>query len=995
MKNREDEIKKTIEEITGITPKTEKEDKGDEYLRASYVENVLIISPPFDYFLFEEEGRLEELFDEVFGGREFGPIPNVIHVENGGEGKDVLDDTKIDLIIVFSEPMDMELLKFSGLVKDDHPDIPIVLISNDTVEIKEILREDSKDTIEEAFTWYGDGRIILSIIQYIEDKKNLKNEVLSKDGKAILLIEDSIQFYSKYLPLIYEEIWHYTDSIIEDDLPKKIKSKRYWSKPFLLFASDIRKGKELYNRYHDNLICIVTDNHCGSDNEEHPGLDFALQVEKEREDLSILVQSSEPIEGFPEDSEIEFILKDSPVLTSKIGEFVRKNIGPLELIFKNEVGTELAVVDGLKGLEEALWNIDNEILEKYLMESQITTWLRARSEYVLAEEIENLSKREEKEELKSQLINILEEHRYRYHQGTITNFERRRENHYSKISRIGKGALGGKARGLAFMAKILSKYVTDEMFDGLRITVPRSVVLSTEVYDKFLDKNDLISENIEQTSDQRISSKFIDGSLPATVLGDLRSFVRNTKTPLIVRSSGLLEDSLMQPFAGIYSSVLLPNDSWETDLRFKEVCNAIKHVYASSFFEKARTYLMSTPKKLGDEKMAVMIQEVVGKKHGKYFYPDISGVAKSYNHYPSGPCSSEDGIVYLALGLGKAVVDGSNTFCFCPEHPKIPLSGTPKDFMKYSQTDLYAVDLESVYKRIKKDEETSLVKLKLDEVKKHGVLDKTVSTFSPRNDRLYPGTAHEGPMVVDFGPIVKYNSVPLAKALKMLLKVSRIALGYPVEIEFAVNLNKGKNEHAELVILQIRSMITTESFLDMDIDEYKEDELICKSQNAIGYGVMGDIKDIIYIKYDEFDFKDSQSVVEKLRRLNKRLMDDDRPYILVGPGRWGSSDEWLGIPVLWSDIAGARVIVETTTAGRNIDPSQGSHFFHDMISSQAGYMIADSENIDWDWLRSQQIVEKLEDIVHVRTKEPLEIMIDGKEGKGVIKKSKKNVEEDN
>ncbi|MFW6305256.1 MAG: PEP/pyruvate-binding domain-containing protein [Candidatus Saliniplasma sp.] len=996
MKAREEAILKTIKDITGIAPKIENETRGEEYIRASYVENVLIISPPFDYFLFEEEGRLEELFQDVFSKRGFGPIPNITHVEKGERGLEILRDSKIDLIIVFSNPTDMGVLTFSERVKEEYPEKPIILIGNDTAEIEDVLNED-ENTIDEAFTWYGDGKIILSIVQYIEDMKNLKKDVLYKKGRGILVIEDSIQFYSKYLPIIYEEIWRYIESIMEEDLPRNIRSKRYWSRPYVLLATDIKEGRRLYEEYEENLICIITDNHCGleGENEDHVGVDFALEVEDERSDISILVQSSEPIEELPEDSKINFILKDSPVLTSKITEFVKKNIGPLELVFKNEYGAELAVVRSLEELEKSVWNIDNRLLIEYLNNYKIQRWLKARAEFELAEEIDSLTEDVDEKDIKTEIINRLEEHRYTSHKGTISEFKRRKENHYTKISRIGKGALGGKARGIAFMAKILSKYVTEDMFEGLRITVPRSIVLSTEVYDKFLERNDLIDELIRETSDQRISSKFIDGSLPATVIGDLRSFVRDSRTPLIVRSSGLLEDSMMQPFAGIYSSVLLPNDSWETDLRFKEVCNAIKHVYSSTFFEKARTYLKSTPKKLGDEKMAVMLQEVIGKKHGKYFYPTISGVAKSYNHYPSGPCKPEDGVVYLALGLGKAVVDGSNTFCFCPEHPKAPLSGTPKDFIKYSQTEFYAVDLESVYKRIKKDEETSLAKLDLEKAKQHGVLEKIVSTYSPRNDRLYPGTNHEGAMVVDFGPIVKYNAIPLSKALKMLLRVNKIALGYPVEIEFAVNLNEGEKEPAELVILQIRSMVSNEMFLDVDFDECREEELVCSSQNALGYGVITGIRDVVYIKPDEFDMKNTQRVVEELRELNKELMEKERPYILIGPGRWGSSDEWLGIPVVWSDIAGAKVIVEAPAEGRRIEPSQGSHFFHDMISSRSGYLITETGNIDWDWLASQEIKDERKDVKHVRTSESLDAMIDGKLGKGVItKKSKNDVKKD-
>ncbi|MFW6196224.1 MAG: PEP/pyruvate-binding domain-containing protein, partial [Thermoplasmatota archaeon] len=624
-------------------------------------------------------------------------------------------------------------------------------------------------------------------------------------------------------------------------------------------------------------------------------------------------------------------------------------------------------------------------------DDSLAKWLEARAEFELKEKVKEIQE-EKPERVKKILINILEEYKYAVHKGSISDFRRGDYGQHVKMSRIGKGSLGGKARGLAFMSKLVSNYFSDDLFDDLNITIPRSIVLSTDVYEKFLTENELLDPYIFELSDERIAGKFMNGSLPATVLGNLRTFIRNTRNPLIVRSSGVLEDSMMEPFAGVYASMLLPNESWETDLRFREVCNAIKYVFASSFFEEARNYIKSTPKKLGDEKMAVILQEVVGKKHEKYYYPAISGVAKSYNHYPSGPCKPEDGIVYLAVGLGKSIVDGGCSYCFCPEKPDAPMFGTPKDFMKYSQRKFYALNLESVYRIVKKNEETSLSHLDIDIAEKHGVLDKCVSTYSTKNDRLYPGTGHDGPRVVDFAPIVNHKAIPLAKALNLLLKVSELKLGYPVEIEFAVNLNEESDEPAELVILQIRSMMSNERSPDIDIGEYDPKDLLCYSKNSLGNGVMDEIYDIVYTDPDLFDLSKSQKAVKKIKKINKKLMDEERPYILIGPGRWGSSDEWLGIPVMWGDIAGAKVIVETPAQDRSIEPSQGSHFFHDMISSQSGYMITKEGegNIDWEWLEDQAKIDDLEYIKHVRSEKPLEVRLDGKSGKGIIIKKVNN-----
>ncbi len=992
MNIKEEEIRKVVKEVTGIEP-SKKEGTGEErYFDRYNVKNLLILSSSYDYFLLEEEGRLRELFQENFSSRDFGVIPNLSHVEDAHRCLDIIEKSRIDLLIVINEP-EMDIIDFSKKVKKSDQQVSIVVLGNDTNELQEISSNVDEDLMEGVFTWNGDGKIILSIVQYLEDRRNLENGTLSENGSAVLLIEDSIQYYSSYLPIVYEEIWKYMNSILENDLPRDVKMKRYWSRPFLLLAKDIDQGKEYYQEYRENIQCLITDNHCGSPErrEEHVGFSFAVEVEKDDPEINILLQSSEPIEELPEESRIQFVHKRSPALNATVGDFIENCIGPVDLVIENEHGVEIASVETVEEFEKVLWNLEVDMLDGLLEEKEIQSWLRARMEYQLADMIGSLTKIKDPEKKRTKLLRALEEHKYGVETDVISSFKSREKKPSAKITRIGKGALGGKARGLAFMAKILSKYITEDMFENLNITIPRSIVLSTDVYESFLDKNDLIFPDIEIMSDDRISSKFIDSSLPATVLGDIRSFIRETRKPIIVRSSGVLEDSMVQPFAGIYSSMLLPNESWETDLRFQEVCNAIKQVYASTFFERARTYLKSTTKNIGDEKMGVIIQEVVGSKHENYFYPTISGVAKSYSHYPSGKCKPEDGIVYLALGLGKAIVEGGNTYCFCPKHPKVPLTGTPKDYMKYAQRKFYAIDLESVYKKVKKNEETSIVELGLKKAEQHDVLDKVVSTYSMENDRLYPGTGYDGSRIVDFAPIINYGDIPLAKAIDTLLMISEIALGYPVEIEFALNLGDKRGKPSELIILQIRSMMSQGGSADVSLEEYDLEELLCRSDNALGNGVIEGIRDIVYVDPSEFEMENSRRAVEQIRKKNKRFVDQGVKYLLVGPGRWGTSDHWLGIPVQWSDIAGAKVIIETPTKDRHIEPSQGSHFFHDMISAQAGYLITQKGegDVDWGWLESQESVGEKEDIKHVKTEEPVEVRIDGKSGKGIVIKRRK------
>jgi len=668
------------------------------------------------------------------------------------------------------------------------------------------------------------------------------------------------------------------------------------------------------------------------------------------------------------------------------------NLNKSSLKIVDQNNREIANVKSLKDLENILLSLNKEVILRYAKNKDFSRWLEEIGIIDLAESFVSIEQEfDEGEKLRKKMIDFLEEYRYSVNKENIESFQRKPDLQHSKLIHIGTGSFGGKARGIAFLANILSRYITDDMFPGLKITIPRSIVLSTDVFDSFIDQNELSNLDAKNLSDERIASKFMKSSIPATIVGDLRSFMKNTRSPLIFRSSSLLEDSLLMPFAGIYASMLLPNETWETEHRFQEVCNAIKYVYASTYFEKARSYVKSTTKTIKDEKMAVLIQEIVGNKYDNYFYPTISGVAKSYNYYPSGSCKPEDGIVYLAYGLGKSIVDGGSSYCFCPEKPKSPLFGTPKDFIKYSQKEFYALNLNSIYTITNKNEDTTLEKLNIDFAKNHGFLDKVASTYFYKEDRMYPGVYDEGSLVIDFGPIIIDELIPLSKSIKLLLRVGELSLGYPVEIEFAVNFDKDNSEKVELIILQIRSMIPPDKFQEVNIENIDISKVLCYSENALGNGIIDGIKDIVFVKSESFDMSNSTRAVNQIKKMNTKLMDVTKPYMLIGPGRWGSADPWLGIPVVWSDIAGVKVILETPYKERPIDPSQGSHFFHDMISSQVGYIITKKEkgNIDWKWLNSQKVVEETEDIKHVETDFEIEVSIDGKRGNAIIKDKSK------
>jgi len=988
--SKEQKIKEKIQEITGKTTDINQKLCYDfvKDFREYKIKKILLLSSSFDYFLLEEEGRLNSLFLEWCKFSEDENPPTVVHIETGKELFEKIKKEHYDLIIIFNKPKDTDVKTISNEIKE-RTDTPVSLLYNDISEIKKIA-DDTKTKIDKFFTWNGDGKIILSIVQFFEDKKNLEDISNIDKKNCVLLIEDSIQHYSSYLTLISEGICNYLKKIMRDELSCEQKTLRFKKRPFILHADTFEEGKKLYETYKNDLLFVITDNYLINNGEKNQiGLDIANKIAEEKPDLSTLIQSSEPIDKDKiKNNNVKIISKTSHNLISFTKKFIEQNLGPKDLIFKDNKAKEISRVEKLQDLQEAVHILDVDIIYKYAQKNDISNWIRSIGEIELANRCKQAeNKFKDKKRLKDKLIEILEDYNYSINQASITSFSNRVDDPYVKISRIGDGALGGKARGIAFIAKILSKYLTDDMFPGLEITIPRSIALSTEVFDIFMEHNKLSDLDFTNMSDERIAAEFMHASLPATVLGDLRSFIRNTRKPLISRSSGLLEDSLMQPFAGIYASMLLPNESWETDLRFQEVCKAIKYVYASTYFEKARTYIKNTPKHIGDEKMAVLIQELAGNRHGNYFYPTISGVAKSYNYYSSGICKPEEGIAYLALGLGKAIVEGGSSFAFCPNHPKRPLFGTPKDYMKYAQSSFYALNLRSIYKFVNYNEETSLDKLDLDVAKKHNVLEKITSTYIQQDDSLYPGIYDNGYLVVDFAPVIKYEELPLAKALNLILSISEIALGYPVEIEFAVNISKEEKKPSELIILQIRNMIPPDKKIDVDIEQIPRENILFYSENSLGNGIIKNISDIVYVDQNKFDMSKSTQVINEIKEINIELMDQNKPYILIGPGRWGSSDPWLGIPVIWSDIAGAKVIIEMPYKERHIDPSQGTHFFHDMIASQVGYLITKKrEDINFKWLEKQEKLKDMEYIKHIKTKKPLEAIIDGKKGKAIIKK---------
>ncbi|KYK21778.1 hypothetical protein AYK24_03205 [Thermoplasmatales archaeon SG8-52-4] len=984
--DKDKKIKEKIQEITGIEHDFQKPNDDDfiKHFRLYTIKKILIISSSDDYKILEKNGQLNDLLREwcLVNLRDNPPL--IMHYEKNIESFNINYDN-FDIIIIFDTKLNPFINEFSENIKK-FKQIPVILLASNINESSNV-RENNYPHIDKVFYWNDDSRVIISIIKYFEDLKNIEKSNSKDFKKCILLIDSSIRYYSDHFLIINEEIYSYLKNIIDDELNFEQKILRIRRRPFLLHADDFNKGLNLFEKYKDDLVCVIIDKYLyGQDIKKPSGIEIAEKIIKYNPNLPILILSSDTLKNeriFNKNVKIFSKNSDSKI---KFDNFIKDSLGFTEFILKDEKTEKIFKIKNIGNLENAIDSLDNKVIFKNAKQNIFSTWLKNIGEIEFSNKFLSVENSENDEEnLKKQLKNLIEEYHYSLKLESISKFSRKSEDLIIKISRIGDGALGGKARGLAFIGNLISKYKIDEMFPDLKVNLPRSIILSTDIFDMFIKQNNLNVLDFNNLSDERIAAIFMEKSLPAIVLGDLRSFIKNTRKPIIVRSSGLLEDSLMHPFAGIYESVLFPNESWEDNTRFQEICNSIKYVFASTFFEKARTYIKNTSKKVGDEKMAIIIQEVVGERHDEYFYPSISGVAKSYNYYPSGPCKPEEGIVYLAVGLGKSIVDGGSSFAFCPEKPAAPLFGTPLEYMKYAQTKFYALNLKSIYKFSNFNEEISLEKLSIDITKKYGILDKIVSTYIPQDEKLYPGLSEDGYVIVDFAPILNLNSIPLVKTINLLLKISEIALDCPVEIEFALNLPKEKSKPAELYILQIRNMIAQDKKIEINIEQIPKDMTIFYSENSLGNRIIEDIKDIIYVDQDVFDLSNSNQVVNQIKNFNNKLMDEKKPYILVGPGRWGSTDPWLGIPVIWSDIAGAKVIVETPYKERHIDPSQGSHFFHDMIASQVVYLIIKKENdIDWSWIKKQKILERTEFIKHIKTINPLKTIVDGLIGKGII-----------
>lgn len=959
------------------------------------VTEIMLISTEYDAYVLEEDGQLAEKIYHQFSDLSLPYIPRIHWVASSEEAFETLKTIPIHLVISMSRANDMSSFDFERAIHEAYPLIPIVMLSYERLTPDVIGRIRENTCINRVFHWSGDNKVLLAIIKYVEDQQNFAAD--SKLGvQAILLVEDSPVYYSQILPIIYTEILSQTRYLVLHAMNVKHGLLRVRLRPKILLAETYEEAIQIIKSYHYNLLGIISDVRFPKDGslKKTAGFELAQQVRDMINDLPFLLQSEDvENENIASERKIDFLSKTSPSLLHNLRSYILGSYGFGPFVFKYPDGRIIDEANDITTLERVVRDLPDESLQYHAANNDFSRWFRARAEFEVAEKLRFLdaTKIGSISDMRYYILGVLDEYFKKYQTGSILSFEglakKDMENAFIKL---GKGSLGGKARGVAFMNAMISKAHMADKYEEMNVKVPRSFVIGSEVFEKFIEQNDLYSFISYGPSESEIAKKFVESELPEEIQDNLRVLTLYIKCPLAVRSSSILEDSRILPFAGIYKTYVVPNSNDNSEVCFKQLSDAVKLVYASVFYEAPVRYAQNADIRIEEEKMAVLIQELVGENYGDNFYPAISGVSQSYNFYPYYPMKPEDGTVSLALGFGKTIVEGERTFRFSPAYPKLnPLVSSPQEQMSKAQNSFYSVNLkETSNLTLRADEGYVYEKMPVSQAYKDGALEYTGSTYSAENDCIYDNVNHNGLKLVTFAPILKYDRLPLTRIIQDLMLMGKKAFGSDVEIEFAVNIPKDNNKPKEFNFLQIRPIVVGREAHQVNLEE--KTETWCYSERTIGNGYFDNIKDIIYVDPEKFDLKDSLQIAREIGFLNKRLVQEVRRCILIGFGRIGTSDRWLGIPLSWEQMSQSLIIVEVERRELRPEPSLGSHFFHNLTATGMGYFhvpfVGEHGTIDWQWLLSQPVLEETKYVKLVRREEPFKVKIDGRKFQGGIYK---------
>lgn len=963
------------------------------------VRDILLVSSMYDNYLFEEDGRLYELIREEYQVLNLSHAPEITPVTTAHEALELLaGERNYDLIITTLHIEDMHVLKFAQMIRETGVNTPIILLAYDNLERKEIVTHYDTSIFDRIFIWQGDYRLLIGIVKYLEDKLNVERDSKVAGVQSIILVEDNVKFYSTYLPLVYTEILKQSQRLISEGVNLTHRYLRMRARPKILLCTTYEEAWAYFEKYKEFILGIITDINFSHNKvkDSEAGLKFAAAVKNEISDIPILLQSSQPkYAERAREMGLSFVLKGSPRLLHELRDFMLAKFGFGDFIFQTPNGNVVGIASNLNALEEELKRVPDESIFYHSERNDFSRWLKARTEFWLAHKLRprKVSDFNSVAELRNLLINSLREYKSLRQRGVVTDFMKESFDTNNSFARIGGGSLGGKARGLGFTNHLLANFDIRDKIEGVEIFVPSAVVVATDVFDQFMEDNNLFNFAMNEADDEVITRKFLEAEFfPIEIISRLREFLEINHVPLAVRSSSLLEDSQFQPFAGVYQTYMIPNSNTVIDIRLKELLDTIKCVYASTFYKSAKDYMRATNYRLEEEKMAVIIQRLIGSYHSRTFYPDFAGVAKSYNFYPVKPQKSSDGIAYIALGLGKTVVEGGNTVRFCPKYPKHLMQFfSTKETIKTAQQEFYALDLDEPFDLSNHLTPETLIKsYDLSKSEKDGTLFYVGSTYSPENEAVYDGISRQGTRVVTFAPVLKHKVFPLAEVLDLLLDLGSWGMGTHIEMEFAVNMNVPHKAPKEFAFLQMRPLVIGLESESININDFTPDQVVCSSNQVLGNGETKNIYDVVCVDINKYDRSKSKIAAQEVSRLNAKLVAQKRPYILIGVGRWGSFDHWLGIPVTWDQISGASVIIESGFKDFSVSPSQGSHFFQNITSFRVGYFtvnsLAKSGTLNWDWLASQVPTEELEFTRHLSFPSPLTVKINGKENIGVILK---------
>ena len=978
--------------------------EGFENLMPFKVHNILLVSSLYDSFILREDGRLNELLIDESLELNLQTIPGITHVSSCAEALDLARaNPQFNLIVTNLAVGDMDAAQLAREVRRAGLDVPVVVLGYDYREIKNFVARNPVSEpltgLDRVFLWQGNARILIAIVKYIEDKRNVLHDTRAMGVPVLLVVEDNIRYYSSFLPVIYTELIKQSRRVIQEGINVAHKLVRMQARPKILLASNFEDAAQLVEEYRDYLFGLVSDVEFPWDGALSPeaGFELARLVKSLVPDVPVVLQTSRPefrprahAEGY------SFLRKRSPTLLKDLRRILTDSFGFGDFVFRMPDQREVGRATDLNQLEEQLQTVPAESILYHAQSNHFSHWLMARTEFALAAKLRprKVTDFNGPEHLRRDLIESINDYRREQNEVLIGDFKADTfKSSESSFLRIGSGSLGGKARGLAFVRHLLRTRRIARRFPGVRIAVPPAVVLATDMFDQFLSENNLGDFALHCDDDAEIQQRFLDAALPVTLQEDLKAFLAEANYPLAVRSSSLLEDSQYQPFTGVYETFMLGNQQALLNTRLDELSEAIKRVYASTFSQHAKAYVRATPYRLEEEKMAVILQRVVGTAHGPRFYPDFSGVVRSHNFYPIPPMTFADGIAAVALGLGRTVVDGGKCLSFCPRYPRNLLQfSSVEDILANTQTEFCALELDGV-PHGGGPAHLREARFGLDVAESDGTLYPVASTYSADNHAVYDGLSRPGARVVTFAPMLKHGIFPLATILEVLVKAGEDALGNPVEIEFAVRLPQAE-EPAEFGFLQIRPLTLSRDSQDLAMDEVDPAQLLCQSTKVLGNGRIENLFDIVVVDSHRFERSRSQEVARSVAHFNATLSAENRPYLLIGVGRWGSNDPWLGIPVEWDEIAGARAIVEAGFRDFRVTPSQGSHFFQNLTAFQVGYFTVNPDagegSVDWQWLAEQPAVDEQGCVRHLQFIQPLRVVMNSRNSQGVIFKPEGN-----